>query len=810
MAKQNLLLVDADQRSLRVLEVSLRKAGFSVATCEDAASALEMVSLAPPDLILADTVLPDIDGFAFVEKLREDPELTDIPLIFLSSDGSVESKVRGLELGVADYLTKPIYIKEILTRVHLQLQRSEREALERKSVELKTRFSGSLADMGLVDLLQTIDISRKTGVLFLSSGGRRGAVYFKDGALQHAELGKLRGEKAIYRFLVWSEGSFDLEFRPIRLDEITIEMSTQGLLMEGMRRVDEWGRLLEQLPPLNSVFEVHEDELLDRLAEIPDEINDLLKLFNGKRSLLEVVDELAADDLEVLASISKLYFEGLITDSGLRASESETDEAADDAEDESDESVGLGALNDDEEELGDEAFVPGQDGAEPGSGVHAFPLPPPPRESADERGSGPISIRPGAADAALRDVPLFEGPAAEDAAQPFDDFDHSETTEPNFSISPDDLPPGYSSSFPPQAAHVDAGSVDPSAAPVADVDAQTAPAGFESAPSVNEPMSGGAEDELPTREVDPLASAPLPRELRPIAPVESASSTEEAEEEQPAVSAPQYESAATPAAASDEPSAQTSPRELSTASAVSRDEAPRDEAAPNEAAQAPQAEDDEADEEFIAAFGGHPSRSSTRRPLILGVLTGLLITGAYLGVRSMGGESQARVAETGEGGDAFNDEAQDEGVGTQALGALGEASNESGAEKEAAQEIVEEEPPPPPVDRSAEYEAALKEARRKRGAAAEKLYREAIAIDGERPEALIDFAFFQLERGKNEDAQQYSERGARLDPSSSKAWITLGASLQALGRRDEAMEAYRKCVEQGTGQYVSDCRLMLR
>ena len=134
MAKQNLLLVDADQRSLRVLEVSLRKAGFSVATCEDAASALEMVSLAPPDLILADTVLPDIDGFAFVEKLRENPELTDIPLIFLSSDGSVESKVRGLELGVADYLTKPIYIKEILTRVQLQLQRSEREAQERNTL----------------------------------------------------------------------------------------------------------------------------------------------------------------------------------------------------------------------------------------------------------------------------------------------------------------------------------------------------------------------------------------------------------------------------------------------------------------------------------------------------------------------------------------------------------------------------------------------------------------------------------------------------------------------------------------------------
>ncbi|MBC7172109.1 MAG: response regulator, partial [Polyangiaceae bacterium] len=63
MAKQNLLLVDADQRSLRVLEVSLRKAGYSVATCSDASTAMEMVELSKPDLILSDTRLPGFDGF---------------------------------------------------------------------------------------------------------------------------------------------------------------------------------------------------------------------------------------------------------------------------------------------------------------------------------------------------------------------------------------------------------------------------------------------------------------------------------------------------------------------------------------------------------------------------------------------------------------------------------------------------------------------------------------------------------------------------------------------------------------------------
>src|SRR3954467_3052765 len=98
VAKRNLLIVDADPRSLRVLEVSLRKAGYSVTTSGDVDSALELIELAEPDMIIADTRLPGKDGFALVGELRARPEAQHIPLMFLSSDPSVESKVRGLEL----------------------------------------------------------------------------------------------------------------------------------------------------------------------------------------------------------------------------------------------------------------------------------------------------------------------------------------------------------------------------------------------------------------------------------------------------------------------------------------------------------------------------------------------------------------------------------------------------------------------------------------------------------------------------------------------------------------------------------------
>ncbi|HEY5956940.1 MAG TPA: hypothetical protein VIV60_10325, partial [Polyangiaceae bacterium] len=91
-----------------------------------------------------------------------------------------------------------------------------------------------------------------------------------------------------------------------------IPTSTQGLLMEGMRRVDEWGRMLEQLPPLATIFDVDHQQLLERLGEIPDELNGILRLFDGGRTLADVVDDSPFEDLSTLSNISKLYFEGIL------------------------------------------------------------------------------------------------------------------------------------------------------------------------------------------------------------------------------------------------------------------------------------------------------------------------------------------------------------------------------------------------------------------------------------------------------------------------------------------------------------------
>jgi CheY-like chemotaxis protein len=296
-----------------VLEVSLRKAGFMVTAANSVQDALGKLELHAPDLIISETTFPDGDGFELRRRVRATADWSEIPFIFLTAEAAIENKIRGLELGVDDYLTKPIYIKEIVTRINILLQKRQRVRFEERR-DNRTRFTGRVQDMPVVDVIQTIEISRKSGVIqFVGERGRQAAIYFRDGRVIDAEAGALQGEDAVYRLLTWSEGEFEVVFRTVRRREV-IAMSSQGLLMEGMRRLDEWSRLFEQLPPLTHRFEVDTSELAARLGDVPDDNNRILRLVDGKRTLLEVIDASDVGDLECLQAISRLYFEELLLD----------------------------------------------------------------------------------------------------------------------------------------------------------------------------------------------------------------------------------------------------------------------------------------------------------------------------------------------------------------------------------------------------------------------------------------------------------------------------------------------------------------
>lgn len=317
-APPNLLLVDADPRSLQMLEVSLRKAGYRVATCTSGAQAQESIAGAAPDMVLTDVCLPDMDGFTLLQWLKGDAGQPDTPVLFISSDGSLETKVRGLELGAKDFLTKPIYIKEVITRINLEFERRAREGLAQKGQGGKTHFSGDLTEMPVVDLLQTLEVGRKAGVARFRSARGVGQLVFRGGSVIHARLGLLEGEPAVCRVLLWNEGHFEIDFCDVSDVVETVQTPIQGLLMEGMRRLDEWSRLAATLPPLDHIVAVNAEALAAQLAQIPDALNGVLRLADGQRSLIQLVDACLEDDLETLQALRQLHMDGILRDTGYR------------------------------------------------------------------------------------------------------------------------------------------------------------------------------------------------------------------------------------------------------------------------------------------------------------------------------------------------------------------------------------------------------------------------------------------------------------------------------------------------------------
>ncbi len=120
-SEARLLVVDDEPNIVELLSMSLRYAGFEVATATNGREALAEARRFRPDLVLLDVMLPDVDGFNVVRRLRG--EGARVPVLFLTARDATEDKITGLTLGGDDYVTKPFSLEEVLARIRAVLRR---------------------------------------------------------------------------------------------------------------------------------------------------------------------------------------------------------------------------------------------------------------------------------------------------------------------------------------------------------------------------------------------------------------------------------------------------------------------------------------------------------------------------------------------------------------------------------------------------------------------------------------------------------------------------------------------------------------
>jgi len=119
---KRILVVDDDENILSLERTILEQKGFDVTAAGGGAEALKLLGEHPFDLVLLDVMMPEIDGFTVCRKIKEDPRLKDVPVIFLTAKGGGEALAEGFQSGPVRYINKPLTANKLLTIVQAMLE----------------------------------------------------------------------------------------------------------------------------------------------------------------------------------------------------------------------------------------------------------------------------------------------------------------------------------------------------------------------------------------------------------------------------------------------------------------------------------------------------------------------------------------------------------------------------------------------------------------------------------------------------------------------------------------------------------------
>lgn len=263
MIYKKLLLVHRGRRSLERLGRTLENVGHQVMVVEDASLALDFLGSENVEMIIASDNLREPDVFEFCRIIRgEDyPLLSKTRFVIISQREMPQSKRKALDAGVDEYVSESYTLPALVDRINVLLSEESRYTAP---IDL----SGAISQSGLVDVLQLIEFSAKSGVLTVTSGMRRGTMAFSFGQLIKARVGNTHNEAAVYEMLSWREGEFSFQ----AIDKIVDELEENPLPLASVSSlVLEWAR--------------YKDEGKGKPREVPQEFAETRAPHNWASSL---------------------------------------------------------------------------------------------------------------------------------------------------------------------------------------------------------------------------------------------------------------------------------------------------------------------------------------------------------------------------------------------------------------------------------------------------------------------------------------------------------------------------------------------
>ena len=307
MDRKRILINDKDPREVADLRKALVATGYDVRLADSSSQTLELIEAFKPNLLISEVRMPVMYCPHLLQEVRILPSSLSLLFVMIGKLKTVDERVNILKLSIDDYLQKPFDIDEAVVRIDNLIK--EIELLSASSQPRWRGFNGQLTEMNLVDLLQTIEVGKKTCVIKLRVNDKEGKVYITEGQVIDAELGSLEAKQALLRMFTWTEGSFQVELRPHERTRM-LTIANRDLISEGLTRQHRWSQLVAQLPPLHAAI-TRANSKASVLNEEEQALMQSLE-YGESKLLIYMVEECPSDDLRALTVFKKLHDRGVV------------------------------------------------------------------------------------------------------------------------------------------------------------------------------------------------------------------------------------------------------------------------------------------------------------------------------------------------------------------------------------------------------------------------------------------------------------------------------------------------------------------
>jgi CheY-like chemotaxis protein len=304
---ESLVVYDPETRTREALTFGFSREGFKVYATGDSGDAVSMARTKVPQLVVCTVPSGDdatTEALDLIGTLREEGATGDLPVVAV---GERNLREQALRAGADEFVAKPAFIRDVLTLSSLAV------ALRQDGDE--AGVAGMLSEYELYFLTRALSTAQRTGVLEMERGGRAGEVHFVKGEVVQARCGKMSGLTAFHHLLLWSEAAIHLRMSSPS-GERKIQLSIDHLLADGARFAREFEAVAARVGGTQAVYRHEPRRAAEVRAQIPQEVLKILKAYDGKRPLIDLVEDSPFKPLDTIKITFRLQELGVIEQCG--------------------------------------------------------------------------------------------------------------------------------------------------------------------------------------------------------------------------------------------------------------------------------------------------------------------------------------------------------------------------------------------------------------------------------------------------------------------------------------------------------------